>query len=119
MTAKFSTFVIRRTVDFIEEENQNHDDEVDLPVCVQPLSRVRLCDPMNCSPTRLLCPWDFPGKNTGLGLLFPSGDLPDLASNPGLLHYRQIFYPLSHQGSPNLPELKVITESTEMSIEDP
>ena len=25
-------------------------------------SCVRLCD-----PTRLLCPWDFPGKNTGVG----------------------------------------------------
>ena len=26
-----------------------------------------LCNPMNCSPTRLLCLWDSPGKNTGLG----------------------------------------------------
>ena len=26
-----------------------------------------LCDPMGCSPTRLLCPWDSPGKNTGMG----------------------------------------------------
>ena len=25
-----------------------------------------LCDPMNYKPTRLLCPWDSPGKNTGL-----------------------------------------------------
>ena len=25
-----------------------------------------LCDPMDCSP-RLLCPWDSPGKNTGVG----------------------------------------------------
>ena len=24
-----------------------------------------LCNPMDCSPTRLLCPWDFPGKNIG------------------------------------------------------
>ena len=23
-----------------------------------------LCDPMDCSPPRLLCPWDSPGKNT-------------------------------------------------------
>ena len=22
---------------------------------------------MDCSPTRLLCPWNFPGKNTGVG----------------------------------------------------
>ena len=25
------------------------------------------CGPMDCSPPRLLCPWAFPGKNTGVG----------------------------------------------------
>ena len=36
--------------------------------------------PNGLRPTRLLCPWDFPGKNIG-GLPFPSpGDL----SNPGI-----------------------------------
>ena len=25
-----------------------------------------LCDPMDCSPSRFLCLWDFPGKNTGV-----------------------------------------------------
>ena len=29
-----------------------------------------LCDPMDYSPTRLLRPWDFPGKNTGVGCHF-------------------------------------------------
>ena len=24
-------------------------------------------DPVDCSPTRLLCPWDSPDKNTGVG----------------------------------------------------
>ena len=28
------------------------------------------CDPMDCSPPRLLCPWSFPGKNTGVGCHF-------------------------------------------------
>ena len=28
------------------------------------------CDPMDRKPTRLLCPWDFPGKNTGVGCHF-------------------------------------------------
>ena len=33
--------------------------------------------------SRLLCPWDFPGKNTGVGLLFPPpGDLPDSGIKP-------------------------------------
>ena len=26
-----------------------------------------LCDPMGYIATRLLCPWNFPGKNTGVG----------------------------------------------------
>ena len=29
-----------------------------------------LCDCMNCKPTRLLCPWLFPGKNNGEGRHF-------------------------------------------------
>ena len=34
-------------------------------------------------PIRLLCPWNFPGKNNGVGLPFPSpGDLPDPGIKP-------------------------------------
>ena len=29
-----------------------------------------LCDPHRWQPTRLLCPWDSPGKNTGVGCHF-------------------------------------------------
>ena len=29
-----------------------------------------LCNPVNCRPTRLLCPWDFPGRNAGVGCHF-------------------------------------------------
>ena len=38
--------------------------------------------PYGLQPTMLLCPWDFPGKNTGVGWLLcpPPGDLP----NPGI-----------------------------------
>ena len=28
-----------------------------------------LCDPIDCSPPGPLCPWDFPGKSTGVGSL--------------------------------------------------
>ena len=43
-----------------------------------------------------------PGKNTGVGCyagLPPPGDLPNPGQNPDLLHWRQILYQLSHQGS--------------------
>ena len=34
--------------------------------------------PHGLQPTRILCPWDFPVKNPGVGKLFPSpGDPPD------------------------------------------
>ena len=38
-------------------------------VKVNSLSRL-LSDPMDCKPTRLLRPWDFPGKSTGVGCHF-------------------------------------------------
>ena len=38
----------------------------DVKVLFAPLC-LTLCDPMDCSPTRLLCPWDSPGRNTGVG----------------------------------------------------
>ena len=38
---------------------------------------------MDCSPTKLLCPWDFPGRNTGVGCPFPfPGALPHPETEP-------------------------------------
>ena len=52
-------------------------------------------------PTSLLCPWDSPGKNTGMGCQFLlQGIFPTQGSNLGLLHCRQMLYCLSHQGIP-------------------
>ena len=51
-------------------------------------------------PARLLCPWDSPGKNTGVGChALLQGIFPTQGWKPGLLHSRQIFYCLSHWGS--------------------
>ena len=39
--------------------------------------------PNGLKPTRLLCPWDFPGKKTGLGCYaLLQGDLPDPRIEP-------------------------------------
>ena len=44
-------------------------------------------------PARLLCPWDFPDKNTGVGChALLHGIIPTMGWNPGLLHCRQILY---------------------------
>ena len=47
----------------------------------------------------LLCPWDSPGKSTGMGCSFLLQEIfPTQGSNPGLPHCRQMLYHLSHQG---------------------
>ena len=46
--------------------------------------------PHGLQPTRLLHPWDSPGKNTGVGCHFLlQGIFPTQGSNPGLPHWRQ------------------------------
>ena len=61
-----------------------------------------LCDPMDWTVAhRLLCPWDSPGKTTGVGChVLLQGIFPTQGLNPHLLcllRYRQTLYCLSHQ----------------------
>ena len=71
-----------------------------------------LCDPMDCSlpsSSRLLCPWDFPGKNSGVGChsllqrIFPTQ-----GSSPGLLHWQVDSSPSEPPGKPETPLLPLI-----------
>ena len=51
--------------------------------------------------TRLLCPWNSPSKNTGMGSYsLLQGIFLTQESNLGLPHFRRILYHLSHQGIP-------------------
>ena len=53
--------------------------------------------PRGLQPARLLCPWDSPGKNTGVGChALPQGVFPTQGWNLGFPHCRQILYQLSH-----------------------
>ena len=57
-------------------------------------------------PPRLLCPWNFPGKNTGVGCHFLlQGFFPpqgwNLSVLPGLLYCRQILYHQHNWESPD------------------
>ena len=57
--------------------------------------------PHGLQPTRLLCPWDFPGRSTGMGChCLLQGIFPTQGLNLCLLPCRRIIYHLSHQGSP-------------------
>ena len=74
-----------------------------LQLCYVRVSRSVVPDslrPHGLQSTRFLCPWDFPGKDTGVGCHFLlQGIFPTQGSNPGLLHCRQILYRLSYKGS--------------------
>ena len=64
-------------------------------------------------PARLLCPWDFPGKNTGVGCHFLlQGNFPNLP----LLHWRWILFHLSHQGSPFITTQKEEKENQQAQL---
>ena len=59
--------------------------------------------PDGLSPMSFLHPWDFPGKNTGVGCHFLLQEIfPTQGLNPGLPHCRQMLYCLSHQVSPKV-----------------
>ena len=56
--------------------------------------------PHGLQPTRLLGPWDYSKKNTGVGThSLLQGIFLTEGSNPSLLHCRQILYCLNFQGS--------------------
>ena len=65
-------------------------------VCSDTQSCLTLCDPSGLQPVRLLCPWDSPDKNTGVGCHAAlQGSFPTRGSNPcllRLLHCRQVLY---------------------------
>ena len=57
---------------------------------VKSLTHVQLFATSKTVPTKLLHPWDFPGKSTGVGCHFLlQGIFPIQGSNPALPHYRQ------------------------------
>ena len=77
--------------------------ETSVVCCLVAKSCLTLLQP---SPARLFCPWDFPGKNAGVGCHFLlQGIFLTQVLSLHLLHCRWIFFfflPLRHQGSPSL-----------------
>ena len=70
-------------------------------VCVSCSVVSNSLQPCGLEPSRLVCPCDFPGKNTGVGCHFLLQRIfLTQGSNSGLLHCRQILYHLSCQGIP-------------------
>ena len=82
--------------------------------CLVTKSCPTLCNPMD-QPSRRLCPWDFPGKNTRVCCHFLlQGIFPTQGSNSCLsrfLHWQEDSLPLSHQGSMHMCECFINKES--------
>ena len=73
--------------------------------------------PTLCEPTRLLRPWHFPGKCTGVGCYFLfQGIFPMQGSSPGLPHCGQRLYHLSHQGIATKVEKYNLTKRNQEEI---
>ena len=69
-----------------------------LCVCVSHSVVPNSLPPHGLLPARPPCPWDSPGKNTGVGChALLQGIFPTLGLNSGLPHGRWILYRLSHQ----------------------
>ena len=67
-------------------------------VCVLAAQSGLTLQPYGLWPSRLLCPWDSPGKDTGVGChSLHQRNFPTQGSNPGLLHHRQVLYCLSYR----------------------
>ena len=86
-------------------------------VCVCMLSHSVMSDslwPHGLYPARLLCPWNFPGKNTGMGCHFLlQGIFLPQGLNPCLLHWQVDSLPLCHLESP-LVCFKLCLSSTQL-----
>ena len=68
--------------------------------CCLLFSRVWIFATSWLQPASFLCPWDSPGKNTGVGCHFLlQGIFPTQGLNLCLLHWQKVSLPLSHQGN--------------------
>ena len=84
-----------KTLNLDEYKNQVIDNVIKLfcCCCLVTKSCPNLLRPHSLWPARLLCPWNFPGKNTGVGCHFLlQGVFFTQGSNPRLLIGRQILY---------------------------
>ena len=68
-------------------------------------------------PTRLLCPWDFLGKNTTVGCQFLlQGTLPTKGSNPSLLCLPPLAWILYHWATWGSPKSMVLKHNSTLPL---
>ena len=82
--------------------------------CLVAKSRPTLLQAPGLWPARLLCPWDFPSKNTGVGCHSLLQGFPTQGWNSSLLHWQVDSLPLSHQGSPQRQRIHTVFSCCEL-----
>lgn len=75
-------------------------------MCLCTKSYPTLCDPLDHGPPGLLCPWDSPGKDTGVCCHFLPRGSPTQESHKHLLHWQADSLLLSHRGA-KIPDAMV------------
>ena len=84
-----------------------YNQQISKPQAQSRKSESEICSVMSNSlwPHGICSPWNSLGQNPRVSSLFlPQGIFPTQGSNPGLPHFRQILYQLSHKGSPRILE---------------
>ena len=71
-------------------------------------SRVQLSVTLWTVARLVLCPWDFPGKNTGVGYHFLLQDLPDPGIKPASLAFQADSLPTGPPRKPNSADLYLL-----------
>ena len=94
-----SSWLFNLYAEYIMQNARLHEAQAGIKIEVSQ-SFPTICNQWAVACTKLLCPWNSPGKNTGVGCHFLlQGIFLTQGLNPGLTHCRQTLYRLSHQGS--------------------
>ena len=99
----FGLFLMQRFRNLIEIQDSD----------IWPNGNCSVCESLFTTPwtidPQVICPWDFPGKITGVGChSFLQGFFLTQGLNLGLPHCRQILYCLSYQESPTVGNWKTL-----------
>ena len=99
------SFIVRTLRSCMQSASVMTDKESVCCAVISCFSRVRLFATPWAVAHQAICPWNSPGKNTGVGChALLQGIFPTQGCNPGFLHCRQILYCVSYQGSPRILE---------------
>ena len=113
----FKSNSVAHTVDSCSRTHVIFTNFFPLPLCMLVPQSCLTLQYHGLGPVSFLCPWDFPGKNTGVGChSFLQGIFLTQGSNLNLPHCRQSLYSLSHLGRLSLPLTATLLKVTAIHL---